>query len=214
MLYNDFGDMMIIRYIILNDSIVWEDISAYLPLLPAERCGKIARYRFEKDKLTSAVAGLMIRHMTGERELVYGEYKKPYVKDCDDLFFSVSHSGRCVAIAVDETEVGLDVEQIRTKDIEKFSRRFFSSGEQAYMDSSMDKPSAFTEIWTRKEAYLKCKGTGIAEDLTAFDTVSDELSECLHTVSLGDYILSVCSKKPLYLSDIQISKLELKEVLP
>ena len=204
---------MNIIYIFLND-VSFDDIKMYLPLLPTELREKIARYRFEKDKLTSAIAGLLIRHTIGDRELTYGEYNKPYVKDCGDLFFSVSHCESCVAIAVDETEVGLDAEQIRTKDIDKLARRFFSSGEQAYIESSADKPFAFTEIWTRKEAYLKCRGTGISVDLSAFDTASDELSKFLHTVSLGGYILSVCSATPLHISDIQISNLELKDILP
>lgn len=204
---------MIVKYIILYNNITFEDVKPYLPLLPKERQEKVARYRFEKDKLTSTVAGLLIRHMIGERELVYGEYHKPYIKDCDDHFFSLSHSERCVAIAIDDTEIGVDVEKIRTKDIEKLAERFFSFGEIAYIAQSSDKPIAFTEVWTRKEAYLKCKGTGIAEDLSAFDTTSPQMSGYIHTVPLDDYILSVCSKEKLDTANIYISSIELKEIL-
>ena len=204
---------MIIKYIIVDNNITLEEVKPYLPLLPKERQEKVARYRFDKDKLTSAVAGLLIRHIIGERELVYGKYQKPYIKDCDNHFFSVSHSERCVAIAIDDTEIGVDVEKIRTKDIDKLAERFFSQGEIAYIAKSSDKPIAFTEVWTRKEAYLKCKGTGIAEDLSAFDTTSPEMSGSIHTIPIDDYILSVCSKKKLDTANVHISSIELKEIL-
>ena len=204
---------MNIKYIILDNSITFEDVTPHISVLPKERQEKITRYRFEKDKLTSAVAGLLIRHKIGERELVYGEHNKPYINGCDDLFFSVSHSDRCVAIAVDEREVGVDVEKIRTKDIDKLAERFFSQGEREYIAASSDRSIAFTEVWTRKEAYLKCKGTGIAEDLSAFDTISPEMSEYIHTVPLKDYILSVCSKEVLDTSEIYISSIELSDDL-
>ena len=213
MMYNDFGDSMEIRYLILDDSITFEDVSPYISQLPSIRQEKIARYRFDCDKLTSAVAGFLIRHMIGERSLVYGEHHKPYVKDSNDLFFSVSHSDRCVAIAVDEKEIGVDVEKIRTKDIEKLSQRFFSKGEQAYIDSSEDMPSCFTEIWTRKEAYLKCKGVGITEDLSSFDTTSSELCRFIRSVSLDGYWLSVCSENQLDLSNIILSEIGFHEIL-
>ncbi|MBQ3417772.1 MAG: 4'-phosphopantetheinyl transferase superfamily protein [Ruminococcus sp.] len=201
---------MIIKYIMIDENTSFEDIKPYLPLLPKERREKIARYRFDKDKLTSAVAGLLIRHMIGDRELIYGEHNKPYIKNCDDLFFSVSHSDRCVAIAVDDTEVGVDVEKIRTKDIDKLAERFFSQGEIAYIAQSSDKPVAFTEVWTRKEAYLKCKGTGITEDLSAFDTTSDDLNPYLYSAKLEGYYLSVCSKEEFDINKVYFTKLELK----
>ena len=203
---------MEIKYVFLDDDITMEDIKPYLSLLPEQRQQKIARYRFDLDKLTSAVAGLLIRKMIGDRELEFNSYHKPYIKDCDDLYFSVSHSGRCVAIAVDTVEVGIDVEMIRKKDIDKLSERFFSEGEQAYFSKKENKPSAFTEIWTRKEAYLKCKGTGISEDLSAFDTTSDDLKTYLYSANIGEYFLSVCSKTEL--KDLtNISELELNDIL-
>lgn len=198
---------------LLDDNITFDDVKPYLPLLPYERQEKVARYRFDDDKLTSAVAGLLIRHMIGQRELVYGEYNKPYVKGRSDLWFSVSHSDRCVAIAVDRREVGLDVEILRTKDIEKLCDRFFSAGEREYVLNSKDKPSAFTEIWTRKEAYLKRTGAGITEDITAFDTTSKELAGYIRTIPLDGYFLSVCSADPVDITNIHISNLELKDIL-
>lgn len=184
-------------------------LTEYLPLLPPERQEKIMRYRFEEDKLRSLLAGLLIRRVTGGAPLRCGEHGKPL---CDGVNFSVSHSGELVAIAVGDCAVGLDVEQIPPEDRLKIADRFYHPAERAYVRGADDPPVAFCEIWTRKEAVLKMTGEGIATDLTAFDTTAEPLSGQLFTTRIGDYCLSLCAEMPLKDNDIQISKLELKEL--
>ena len=204
---------MNIKVIFVDDKTSFDRLRGFLPLLPKERREKVARYRFEEDKILSLIAGLMIYRETGGRELCFNEHEKPYIKECDDFFFSLSHSDRCVAIAADEKEIGVDVERIREKDHDKLARRFFSLGEQKYIDSSEDKPLAFTEIWTRKEAYLKRKGTGITEDLTAFDTTEEYFDRHIRTTVLDGYVLSVCTTDEWKETVPEISILELKSLL-
>ncbi len=204
---------MKVYYIRLDDAVSLDVLTPYFSLLPAERQEKIVRYRFEEDKLTSAVAGLLIGAVTGFRELIFNEHGKPYVKDAADCFFSLSHSGRCVAIAVDAEEVGLDVEKLREKDTEKLRHRFFSIEENRYIEAQSDQNVAFTDIWTRKEAYLKMKGTGITDDLTAFDTTDHKLMKHLVTYPLEGYYLTVCSVHKITSQDVDISEIELKDLI-
>lgn len=117
------------------------------------------------------------------------------------------------AIAVDNTEVGLDAEQIPEESRLKIADRFYHPAERAYVKKADDPCRAFGEIWTRKEAYLKMTGEGIATDLTAFDTTSSPLKEQLYTTRADDYCLSVCSEKPLGDICVDISKLELKDLM-
>lgn len=203
---------MIVKYIVLKDTDAYADLERYVALLTSERQEKIARLRFERDKLRSLIAGLMILRETGGRPLVFGAHEKPYLAD-GSLYFSVSHSGDIVAIAVADTEIGLDVERYPDPDRLRIADRFYHPRERLAVEGAGDRVSAFTCIWTRKEAYLKMTGEGISADLSAFDTTAPPLSEQLCTVDLDGYSLSVCSAKRISETEIHISKIELNDLI-
>ena len=186
------------------------DVSGYARDLPPKRREKIERLRFEKDKLLSLTAGMLIRNRIGNTPLSENEHGKPYADG--GQFFSVSHSGECVVIAVDDREIGIDVERLPDRDYLQIAERFYHPNELAYVRRAEDSARAFTYVWTRKEAYLKQIGIGIATDLKAFDTVSGELSERVASVDLEGYVISVCVEDSERLQDVYISELELKEV--
>lgn len=202
---------MKIEYVVLDEELTFDEVSQYTALLPPERQEKIDRYRFEKDKLLSLAAGLLIRREGGESVIRFGEHGKPYAEN--GIFFSVSHSGKIAAIAVDNTEIGLDVEAIPDESRLKIADRFYHPAEREYVRNADDPCLAFCEIWTRKEAVLKMTGEGISTDLTPFDTTSATLKDQLFTTAIEDCYLSVCSAKPIGDRKIDISELELKELL-
>lgn len=195
----------------MDENLRLEEIKDAVALLPPERQAKIARYRFEKDKLLSLAAGLLIRRAIGESPIFFGEHDKPYAES--GVYFSISHSGSVAAIATDDAEVGLDVEQLPDESRLSIADRFYHPCERAYVKGSQDPCRAFCEIWTRKEAVLKMTGEGISTDLTAFDTTAQPLSAQLYTSALDGYCLSVCSAKPLDNNRIYISESELKDLL-
>jgi len=89
------------------------------------------------------------------------------------LSFNLSHSGEFVLIAVArEREVGVDVEQIRpTIDMERLAQRYFSAYEvRELLDLPIEhREAGFFRCWTRKEAYIKARGGGLALPLDQFD---------------------------------------------
>lgn len=194
------------------DTIEYSAVREYARLLSQERQEKIDRYRFESDKLLSLAAGLLIRDATGDSRLTLNEHGKPCAAD-GSVHFSVSHSGKCAAIAVDSAEVGLDVEKLPDRDFLPIARRFYHPEELRFVEQAEDQARAFTRIWTRKEAYLKQLGIGIATDLKAFDTTSGELSERIVSIDLEGYVISVCAAGPISEKNIDISKIELKDLL-
>ena len=202
---------MKIEYVKFDKNQSMDDLLPAIDLLPEERRKKIARYRFEGDKIRSLIAGLLIRRATGGVPLTYGPHAKPYA---DGVYFSVSHSGEIVAIVTDDHEVGLDVEQFPTEDKLKIADRFYHPAEREEVNASDDRQCAFCRIWTRKEAYLKMTGEGISTDLTAFDTTSAPLQEQLFTVVLDGCCLSVCSDRQIDADTVFISNIELKSLLP
>ena len=68
-------------------------------------------------------------------------------------------------------QVGVDVEQVRSNlDHERIAKRFFSAAEAAAL---RDLPpdigaESFFRCWTRKEAYIKARGEGLAIPLASF----------------------------------------------
>ena len=125
------------------------------------------------------------------------------------MFFSVSHSGKLAAIAVDSERVGLDAEKLPERDFVKIANRYFLPNEL----SSVTGAREFARIWTRKEAYLKLTGEGLSGDLRAVDTMSTELSGRLVTFDPEGYALSVCSDRDIGKDDVDISELELKDII-
>ena len=86
----------------------------------------------------------------------------PFVLAPDDtgLYCSVSHSGIYVAAAVSDAPVGIDIEKIEKPDME-LAGRICTADELKLLEDNADK--GFCRIWTVKEAYLKCIGTGITD---------------------------------------------------
>lgn len=89
------------------------------------------------------------------------------------LSFNISHSGGLALFAVSrDRALGVDIERLRTNlDHERLARRFFSPAEFAQFDCLPEeaKVDAFFRCWTRKEAYIKGQGVGIALGLDSFD---------------------------------------------
>ena len=114
--------------------------------------------------LERAVDGIYSRPLP----IVCGEKEKPYFAD-QKLHFSISHSGDYVACAVCEREIGLDIQIHRECDM-KLAKRYFTSEEYEYLKLN---PDSFTEIWTKKESYLKAIGTGLSGGLNGFSVLGN-----------------------------------------
>lgn len=90
------------------------------------------------------------------------------------LRFNLSHSHELAVCAVTlGREVGVDVEWVERAglELERLAAAFFSPTERAVLAGlpESDRAVAFFDCWTRKEAYLKARGEGLAIPLAAFD---------------------------------------------
>jgi 4'-phosphopantetheinyl transferase len=83
------------------------------------------------------------------------------------LHFSLSHTGREVALVFSRSPVGFDMEKSgRRTDFLALAKRFFTATEvAAIMAAGNDAGPCFLELWTAKEAILKLEGTGISGGL-------------------------------------------------
>lgn len=95
----------------------------------------------------------------------YSEYGKPSLTDLPELQFNLSHSHQQAILAVGkQTTIGIDIEYLREMDnLLALSERFFSKNEVKYLRSlsKSQQNTAFFQLWTAKEAYLKATGEGV-----------------------------------------------------
>ena len=100
-----------------------------------------------------------------------GAHGKSFLQE-GGLHFNVSHTHELALYAIAQSrEVGVDVEWMRPQVAhEQIAARFFSLEEQEALAQVPDvaRQAAFYNIWTRKEAYVKARGDGIAAGLGTF----------------------------------------------
>src|SRR5437016_4712907 len=153
----------------------------YATLTPGERT-RSARFQFERDQQRFIVARGVLRDLLGRYlqtepsriGFVYNAFGKPDLSPefGNRLKFNLSHAAGLALIAIaTASNVGVDLEYIRAQSAyADIARHFFSAAE---VDSLLALPShlyagAFFSCWTKKEAYLKACGEGLATPLNSF----------------------------------------------
>ena len=130
----------------------------------------------------------------GDFTLARTERGKPYFPNYPSVLFSVSHSGGIFACAFSGEPVGVDIQEYKNRPDEaercrKIAARFFHRDEIDALDA--DTVSAFYNIWTAKEAYVKLTGQGIDGDFAEFCIF--DLDEYLFQTEISGSALSVCT---------------------
>ncbi|MCT7972079.1 4'-phosphopantetheinyl transferase family protein [Laspinema olomoucense] len=151
-----------------------EEIRQFRAMLAEEEQKRAARFYFEHDRSRFIVGRGMLRSLLGKYlqvapdgiEFCYSAKGKPMLANVEQsLHFNLSHSGGLALYAIASEPVGIDLEQIRPlSDAEQLAKRFFTPAEAEAIAalSLAQKQAAFLNAWTRKEAYLKATGDGLA----------------------------------------------------
>jgi len=150
--------------------------------LASDEWERAHRFRFDKHRRQYVVGRGALRTLvaayTGTRpeqvQFRYGDRGKPYLANpAGDLELNLSNSDEMALVGfVRGVEIGVDIEFLKPMpDCEQISERFFSESERDVLRAlpADRKEEAFFNCWTRKEAYLKAVGTGLAAPLDSFD---------------------------------------------
>lgn len=124
--------------------------------------------RFNCLKSYEMLHQLLLEHygipLDEDLRLDIGEHGKPSLHDHPDIHFNLSHCPHAVAVAVDDTPVGIDVERfILPKP--SLLRYTMNDSEVEAVETAVHPDEAFARLWTRKEALFKYYGTGIRDTL-------------------------------------------------
>jgi 4'-phosphopantetheinyl transferase len=154
--------------------------------LSGEEIKRSERFKFDHHRNHYIASRGILRIILGKYlnihpynvQFQYSKKGKPTVilsQNHNNLEFNMSHSnGLTLYGIIQEYSIGIDVEYKREmNDIHMIAKRFFTEKEyQLLQDSSNgEKLEIFFQLWTAKEAYLKCTGEGIASGLNKFEVV-------------------------------------------
>ena len=160
-----------------------------MTVLPDWRKEQMLAIKHLRGRVQCAVAWLMIGG-----NWTYNEHGKPYFADRNDLFFSISHCRSAVAVAIDDAEIGIDIEEI-SRYKESLVNYSLNTDEVETMCTSSpqsNRAESFIELWTKKEAVFKFLGTGITHDIK--NVLKNNPDVNVYSQRIGDMILSVATR--------------------
>jgi len=146
----------------------------------------------DKEARHAAVLEAVRKYFGNDEVMVnYGETGKPSITGVKK-YISVTTTGEKMIVALSDSPVGIDGEYLPRyaegkTDYAMLADRFFSGEESEYVRAGstvVDEKDRFMKIWTRKEAYVKCTGKGVA-DFPTFSVIE------------GDKLLSKVGNIPL-----------------
>ncbi len=116
---------------------------------------KALRYANEIDQIRSLLSSYLKNQLSRE-ELLKNENGKPYF--ANGPYFNISHSGKYVLMVVSTAEIGVDVEEIKNKDMSSLVR-IFNEAEAKMIKEHSD----FYYLWCAKESLIKCMGLTVGK---------------------------------------------------
>ena len=146
---------------------------AALAVLSADERERAARFRFDRHRNRYLARHHWLRSELARRcgatpqdlEFAQGANGKPRLRDARNRRggFNASSSQDYALLGFDARgEIGVDIECIRPfRDATDFAAHNYSQSERR----QAREPEAFFRVWTRKEAFLKCTGLGLIDDL-------------------------------------------------
>lgn len=119
----------------------------------------------------------------------YSKRGKPFIPS--KKYFSISHSVDTLCIAIENEEIGIDIEKIMQFD-ERIAKQICNKKEYRKIVTSKNKNLAFTKLWVKKESLIKCKAEGFNQNLkTIFE---NNPSYTFKFIYRKNYVICLCKK--------------------
>lgn len=157
-----------------------------------EQAGKFKRERLRLDyvfihaRLRELLADY-VNANPAQLQIHRTQFGKPYLPDFPDVKFNLSHTGDRMAVAIAlDCELGIDIELNKHRHtLPALVDKCFAESEKHYWLGlpEVEKSQVFYRFWTRKEAFVKATGRGIALGL----------NNCVVDVHYPDRFLSIPS---------------------
>lgn len=158
-------------------------------LLSGDERIRAERFRFAPDRKRFVAARALLRVILGKYlqtnprriRFEYNEYGKPFLnrETLSSIKFNLSHSDDSALYAfTDGREIGIDIERIKPSFVDEAMLSQCLTHREIARFRTLPKTERdlfFFDCWTRKEAYLKARGSGLS--LPANEIETSHLSE-------------------------------------
>ena len=115
-----------------------------------EQKKKALSFAHEIDQIRSLLSSYLKNQLSKE-SLLKKKFGKPYFSN--GPFFNISHSGHYVVMATASSEIGIDIEENKQRDMSAILR-IFNEVEAKMVKEHQD----FYYLWCAKESLIKCMG--------------------------------------------------------
>ena len=145
------------------------EVQLMLPLVDIQRRNEALRFKFLFGQYSCLKSWLMLKELLRplgiyDLEFDFNEHGKPFLKHRPEVHFNLSHCKNGIAVAVDNAPIGIDIESFRNVN-EALVRKTMNDNEIVAINASEEPLETFIAYWTKKEAVLKLRGTGISTDM-------------------------------------------------
>ncbi|WP_139345060.1 4'-phosphopantetheinyl transferase family protein [Virgibacillus pantothenticus] len=188
--------------------------------LSKEKRARIMQFKKNDDKFRSLFAEILLRLMICKKIKCKNEqvnfeinsYGKPHLVGNSEVHFNISHSGKWVIISLANSQIGIDIEEIKEIDYLAISKRYFSDREYKDLSNISEHQQLryFYNLWTLKESYVKNIGLGLSKPLYTFtitkingifsllekgDKISNIYQFWQWPIDTDKYVCSLCIKE-------------------
>lgn len=188
------------------------DFSSLTHLLSPDERARCDAMKVERAAHLRRAAHLLKREVVGARlnlppealKFADGDSAPRLLAPHDGQRLSLSHSGDAIAVAVADTPVGIDIEQIaRGEDAIRLAARYFAADEASAISASPDAAFEFAWRWTAKEALLKARGMSLTDALSVSMGAQRRRRDAApFALQAGTAAISVFVPAPGYVSSI------------
>ena len=146
-------------------------------------------FKQEVDQDRSIISSYL-KNALSEETLSKNNNGKPFFEN--GPYFNISHSGHYVVMAVSTSEVGIDIEENKNRDMSSLTR-IFNEAEAKVIKEHQD----FYYLWCAKESLIKCMGSTIGTvkeipslPLNGLKTFKGKDYQC-HAFIFDNHIISI-----------------------
>lgn len=145
------------------------EVQRMLPLVDEQRRTEALRYKHLFGQFACLKSWLMLKELLkplciNDLKMDFNEHGKPFLVYNPEVHFNLSHCKNGIAVAVDFSPIGIDIESFRRDNL-ALVRKTMNPIEAEWIRTSSEPVETFTQFWTKKEAVVKLRGTGIIDDL-------------------------------------------------
>lgn len=172
---------------------------------------KISKFKNNQDIIRALVSDFFSRYLLNKiykidyfnKDYDFNKYGKPFIFSSQNICFNISHSSNWVICGIDNSPVGVDIEFIQPIDW-RIATQFCHKYEIKHLTNlnESDRLQEFYKLWTLKESYSKCIGTGL---ILPPDSICSYFSNSKSYYSFSNFTPPLFSKSLLFDNKYYIS---------